>query len=280
MNRYPVLVLCLLAAGSTTAAEKVLDKTFTVSPDGTLWVDADSASVRVSGVDTRQVVVRMRSTGSDQGLADTRLEAIQSGDDVRLTMRRSDSKRWFSWRSWSGDDRIEVTVPRRYMVNVRTGGGSIDLKDTIGTATLRTSGGDIDVKNLSGTVDLRTSGGGILAESIRGDVNADTSGGDVRLLQIDGKIKGSTSGGNVRVSLVGANREILASTSGGDIELSLPSTTTGTVEATTSGGEITSDLPVTSTSTREGRLEGSLNGGGPPIRARTSGGSIRLRVEN
>lgn len=284
MNRLSALVatlaLVFLVTASVNAAEKKLDRVFTVSPGGTLTVDADAASVKVTGAEGNQVSVHMTARGSDQDLADTRLEAAQSGDDVNVTLRRRDKGSWFSWRSWSGEQRIEVRVPRNYAVSVRTGGGGIDLQDTIGSATLKTSGGDITVRNLTGRVELRTSGGGIHADTIRGNVDADTSGGDVRVLRIDGRIKVNTSGGSVRCSLVGANREILATTSGGDIALLLPAGTRGEVEASTSGGDVTSDLPIQATVRKEGRLEGTLNGGGPLIRARTSGGSISLRAEN
>jgi DUF4097 and DUF4098 domain-containing protein YvlB len=280
VNRYSAIALVLLVASSAHAAEKKLDRTFTVSPGGSLIVNADSASVRVSGVDTNQVTVHMRAEGSEKDLADTTLEAVQSGDGVNVTLRRTEKGRWFSWRSWSSEERIEVTVPRRYVVNVRTGGGSVDLQDTTGSAKLQTSGGDISAKNLVGNIELRTSGGGIHADSIRGDVDADTSGGDVRLLRIDGRIKGNTSGGSVKCSLVGANREISATTSGGDIEVLVPRATTGNVDATTSGGDVESDLPITATVLKEGRLEGTLNGGGAPIHAHTSGGNVSLRISD
>jgi DUF4097 and DUF4098 domain-containing protein YvlB len=279
VNRYAALVLVLLAAGSAGAAEKTLDRTFKVSPGGSLTVDADAASVHVSGADTDQVTVHMVARGSDKELADTRLDAAQSGNDVSVTLRRQGKGGWLSWRSWSGEQRIQVMVPRRYVISVRTGGGSIELKDTVGTATLKTSGGDITAKNVNGRVELRTSGGGIHADAIRGDLDANTSGGDVRLVRIDGKIKAHTSGGSVRCSLAGANREISATTSGGDIELILPRGTTGNVDASTSGGDVSSDLPIAATVRKDGRLEGSLNGGGPPIYAHTSGGSISLRAE-
>lgn len=278
MNRFPAIALVFLAATSAHAAEKKLDRTFTVSPGGLLTVDADSASVKVSGADTNQVTVHMSARGSDKDLADTTFDAVQNGSGVDVTLRRRQKGGWFSWRSWSSEERVEVTVPRHYAINVRTGGGGIELRDTIGAATLKTSGGDIAAKNLAGTLELRTSGGGILADTIRGDVDADTSGGDVRLLRIDGRIRGNTSGGNVQCSLFGANREISATTSGGDIELILPRATSGSLEATTSGGDITADLPILAAVRKEDRLEGSLNGGGAPIRARTSGGSIRIRA--
>jgi len=278
VTRYIAIALVLLAATPTDAAEKTFDRAFTVSPGGSLIVDADGASVKVSGADTNQVTVHMSFRGPEKELAAMTLGATQNGNEVTATMRRQSSGSWFNWGSWSSESEIEVTVPKRYEVSVKTGGGSIELKDTTGSVKLNTSGGDITARNLNGTVGLRTSGGTIVADTVRGDVDANTSGGDVRLLNVDGKIKGHTSGGSVRIKLVGANRGISATTSGGDIELILPRGTTGNVDASTGGGDIQTDLPVTTTILKETHLEGSLNGGGQPIEARTSGGSIRLRA--
>jgi len=280
MTRYLAFALLLIAASPAHAAEKRLDRTFAVSPGGKLVVDADSASVRVSGSDTNQVTVRMNARGTEDDLADTKFEAVQNADGVTVTMRRQRNGGWFNWGPWYGEKHVEVTVPRRYGVNIRTGGGSVELRDTTGPATLRTSGGDVTAKNVNGNVELRTSGGGILADTIRGDIDADTSGGDVRLLQVDGKIRGNTSGGNVRCSLVGTNRGISATTSGGDIELTLPRSVAGNLEVVTSGGDISSDLPVTATVLKDHHLRGTLNGGGPLVEARTSGGGIKLRTAN
>ena len=280
MTRYSAIALVLLAASPADAAEKTVERTFTVSPGGALIVDADSASVHVSGGDTNQVTVRMSAHGSEEELATAKLDAFQKGDEVTVMMQRRKKAGWFSWGSWNGWAHIEVTVPRRYGIDIHTAGGSIELTDSIGSATLRTSGGDIVVKNVNGNVEARTSGGGILADTIRGDVDAETSGGDVRLLQVDGKIRGQTSGGNVQCSLVGINRGISASTSGGSIQLTLPKGTTANIEATSSGGDFESELPVATTEREDGHVKGSINGGGQPIDASTSGGGISLRAAN
>jgi DUF4097 and DUF4098 domain-containing protein YvlB len=280
MPRYLAIALVLIAAAPLQAAERKLDKAFTVAPGGTLVVDADGAGVHVSGSDTNQVIVHMVIRGKEQDLNDATLEAVQKGNDVTATMHRKGEHSWFSWGSWSSEQDIEVKVPRNYGINVRTGGGSVDLQDTVGVATLRTSGGDITAKNVTGNIELKTSGGSIEADTIRGDIDANTSGGDVRLLHVDGKIRGNTSGGSVRTSLVGANRGISVTTSGGSIELSLPRGTTANVEATTSGGDVKSDIPIASTQWEDSRVVGTMNGGGQPIYAHTSGGSIALRVEN
>ena len=237
MSRYLAIALVLIAAGSAQAAEKRLDRTFTVAPGGTLTVDADGASVHVSGNDGNQVVVHMLARGSDDNLANTQLEAVQKDNGVAVTLKKA-KRGWTWWGNWNSDEEIEVTVPRRYAVNVRTGGGSVELRDTVGTASLRTSGGNVSAKNVTGNVEARTSGGSIHGETIKGDVDASTSGGTVRLLQIDGAIRGKTSGGSVHCSLVGANRGISMTTSGGSIELILPKGTTGNIDAGTSGGNV------------------------------------------
>jgi DUF4097 and DUF4098 domain-containing protein YvlB len=277
VSRYFAIALILIAAGTAQAAEKRLDKTFTVSPGGTLTVDADGSSVHVSGTDANQVVVHMFTRGSDKSLEDTLLDAVQKGSDVSVTMRKSKTG-WFSFGNWNTEQDIQVTVPKNYSVNVRTSGGSVDLQNTVGVASLKSSGGDLSAKIVSGTVELRTSGGSIHGDSIRGDVDANTSGGDVRLQDIDGKIRGRSSGGSLRFALTGANRGISAITSGGDIELKLPPGTKGTLDASTSGGNVESDIPVTTSGrVEDSHLEGTLKGGGEPIYARTSGGSVSLR---
>ncbi len=280
MTRYSAIALVLLAAGCADAAEKTVDRTFTVSPGGSLIVDADSASVHVSGGDTNRVTVRMSARGSEEELASMKLDAFQKGDEVTLTMRRPEKRGWFNWSSWNGGGHIEVTVPRNYGIKVHTGGGNVELRESTGSAILRTSGGDIVAKNVNGNVEAKTSGGGIFADTIRGDVDADTSGGDLRLLNVDGKIRGQTSGGSVQCSLVGINRGISATTSGGSILLTLPRATTANIEAVTSGGEVTSELPVASTQWQKSHVKGSINGGGQPIDVRTSGGSISVRAAN
>ena len=150
MPRLSLIALLLLAAGTAHAADKTLDRTFTVSPGGSLIVEADGASIRVTGADTNKVIVRMRVKSTEKDLADMTLDATQKGNEVTATMRRAKRGNWFNLGSWRGESSIEVTVPKRFEVSVRTGGGNIDLKDTTGSVRLNTSGGDITAKNLDG----------------------------------------------------------------------------------------------------------------------------------
>ncbi len=97
MTRYLTVALVLLAAGAAQAAEKKLDRTFTVSPGGTLTVDADGAEVRVTGSDGNQVIVHMTIRSSEEDLAKTEFDAVQKADGVTVTLRKKKQRSWFSF---------------------------------------------------------------------------------------------------------------------------------------------------------------------------------------
>lgn len=83
-----------------------------------------------------------------------------------------------------------------------------------------------------------------------------------------------TSGGNIRIDRL--QGQFNARASGGDIEAD---DVDGSVEVRTSGGGIASDFPDLAPENAAGRarIEKPLNGGGPDLVVRTTGGSIRIR---
>jgi hypothetical protein len=290
----PVVLVLAFAASDAWAAERVLDKTFTVTPGGVINVDADGATITVTGSDSSQVVVHIVAQGSQSQLDDMRLAASQNADSIDIEMKRKQSSGWFNWGSWTDESRIEVRAPRSFRVQGKTSGGSVRLDNVAGPSRIRTSGGSITARNIKGDVDghtsggsiriesiegvveVHTSGGGISATSVRGGIDASTSGGSVNLVGIDGRVRASTSGGGIACEIVGQNRGIQATTSGGGIRVTLPKDVAGTLDAASSGGSVSTDFPVTSTRFAERRLSGTINGGGEPIYLRTSGGSISL----
>jgi len=106
-----------------------------------------------------------------------------------------------------------------------------------------------------------------------------TSGGSISIGEAHGAIDASTSGGSIQARL--AQRpggDSTLKTSGGGITLTVASNVAIDVDAHTSGGDIETDVPVTLLGKQsESTLNGKLNGGGPRVVLRTSGGDIRLR---
>ncbi len=164
-------------------------------------------------------------------------------------------------------------------VDAETSGGSITVDRCRGPAFLHTSGGDIDLGEIEGPVKARTSGGGIYVDGVDGDLEAYTSGGSLRLRSIRGNLRARTSGGSIRAELLNQiDSPVTLRTSGGSITLEIPPDLRAEINASTSGGGVFTDVPVTVKGTaRKSSLRGEINGGGPLITLKTSGGNIEIR---
>lgn len=228
-----------------------------------------------------------------------------------------DRRRWSVFGDHDDDYEVQwnIRVPDRYNVDVFTAGGKIEVDDIQGTvhaktsggniktgqlggaSKLNTSGGSIAVAGASGPVDANTSGGNITIGDTNGSVEADTSGGSITLARITGEVRAHSSGGSIRIA--DALGTVDASTSGGSITARISQQPRGDSELSTSGGGVTvtlapavrvdldarasgggvrSDIPVTVQGTQgEDSLRGKVNGGGPKLVLRTSGGGIRVK---
>lgn len=162
-------------------------------------------------------------------------------------------------------------------VRGNTSGGSISLAGGAGKAVLRTSGGTIRIDDVAGEVDAETSGGSVEVNRAKGRVSAHTSGGSIVIRETTGAVDASTSGGSVSAYLSDQPKESCRlSTSGGSIRVELASKIHMDVDASTSGGSVSSDFPVP-TSRDRSNLRAAINGGGPLLHLRTSGGGIQIQ---
>ena len=298
-----------------------LHHTFNASPGGRLVIDADRGAIEIStgGDETVQVAVLRRvtrgsATKAQQVIAAHKVTFDQDGATVIVRARLESGIK--SWGSWGSRLRVRyvVTVPRRFDLNLKTAGGSIQVPDLTGAVVAGTSGGSIKVGAITGPVTGRTSGGSISVASAtelieartsggsievgtaqaaaklstsggsirvteaRGPLEADTSGGSIRVTQAFAAVDASTSGGSVQVGLASSSEgDCRLSTSGGHVSVSIPAGINANLDARTSGGRVKSDLPVTVQGTvKPSALEGRLGEGGRLIRLRTSGGSIHI----
>ena len=163
-------------------------------------------------------------------------------------------------------------------VNVRTGGGQIDFGEVRGSVHAQTGGGGIRVMYVSGPMELESSSGSICLTRVAGALQAATSGGTIRAW-----INPDPSPGGGSVHLAGTSQ---LATGNGDIVVFLPRNLAANIEATVMGGgegHIEADPALHFTIEAPGSLTGPvhatavLNGGGPPLKLRTTGGKIRLQ---
>ncbi len=166
-------------------------------------------------------------------------------------------------------------------VTAQTSGGSIKIARAKGDAIAKTSGGSITVEEAAAKLEAETSGGSIHLGKVAGPATAHTSGGSIDIAEISGAINASTSGGSVSARLTGQPKgDCSLRSSGGGIRVDLSEKVAVDLDARTSGGRVTTDLPVTITvqgEQKSNHLQGKINGGGPALVLKTSGGGIHLR---
>jgi TonB family protein len=163
-------------------------------------------------------------------------------------------------------------------VSVKTGGGQIDFGEVRGSVHAQTGGGGIRVMYVSGPMELESSSGSICLTRVAGALQAATSGGTITAwINPDAP----SGGGNVR--LAGASQ--LAS-GNGDIIVFLPRNLAANIDATVANGSerhIEADpalhLAIQASANGAGLVHAMavLNGGGAPLKLRTTSGKIRLQ---
>jgi TonB family protein len=163
-------------------------------------------------------------------------------------------------------------------VNVHTGGGQIDFGEVRGSVHAQTGGGGIRVVTVSGPMEVESSGGSICLTRVSDSLQAATSGGTITAwINPDAP----SGGGNVRLS--GSSQ---LTSGNGDIVVFLPRNLAATIDAiVATGGErrIEADpalhLVIQGTANGNAPVHATavLNGGGAPLRLRSTTGKIRLQ---
>ncbi|HEY0142432.1 MAG TPA: DUF4097 family beta strand repeat-containing protein [Thermoanaerobaculia bacterium] len=311
------LAFTLTVASSAFGADDIIRKGFNVADGGTLRLDAGIGRIKVVAGGTGVAIEVVREADGRDGeetMREHKISFRQEGNDVIVTSDFDRKQRWFNWFD-DYEVQWNIRVPARYNIDVKTSGGSIELANLGGTVNARTSGGSISAGKLSGVSTLKTSGGSIKVEgataslvaktsggSIRigdttGPVEARTSGGSITLARTGGPVVAHTSGGGIRIE--GAMGRVDASTSGGSIYAEILRQPSGDSRLATSGGGVTvllasgigvdldarasgggvhADVPVTIIGRQDDdHISGKVNGGGPKLVLRTSGGGVRVK---
>lgn len=298
------IALAVLVPVSAFGLQDTVTKSFQVSPGGELRLSTDNGSIEVRTGSTNRVDVEIvrKSRTSDstrfQKMVDEySFDLSQSGDDVIVDVKSDRrGRRWFDWRD-SLQLEFHVTVPSVYNLDLDTSGGSIEVSDlngrveantsggslrfgrVTGEVSARTSGGSVSLEETGGSVDVRTSGGSITLGRVEGDVRAETSGGSIQVDEVFGVIDASTSGGSVHARISSQPRANCSlSTSGGTVNVELSSGVSVDLDASTSSGRVVSDFDVQgSVAHDKSWMRGSINGGGPRLTLRSSGGNIYVK---
>lgn len=205
----------------------------------------------------------------------------------------------------TGGGSIHIGTAKGKVV-AESGGGNVVLVSGLQGASLQTGGGSIQVNKCTGQVKAETGGGSIELGEVGGGATMETGGGSLKLTSATGLVKAETGGGSIELYGVPAahvqtgagtiTAKFVASSAAADSELETGAgdvtvylapemhvTLRASIEAA-SGHRITSDFPEFKITSEGGQwepkfvsAEGSLNGGGPVLKVRTTMGNIYIR---
>ncbi len=239
----------------TESTLKDVEQSFPVMPGGTLTIETAIGNVDIQAAETDTVELRIHRAA--QLKTDRRAGNILKNFvvDIVHDTANVNIEANFKGSQWKKvverlDIQFEITVPRHYHLDLKTGFGNISMVSIEGNVNASTSAGElrfehiqgeltgksssgnIHINGYEGNVHVRASAGNIDVKNGSGEVNAKNASGHLRFVNITGDIFGRSSGGNIILSACETNVDVRAS--GGNIEIE----NHGPVNAKAAGGSI------------------------------------------
>ena len=247
-----VVLLYAVLFYSSSIMALTYQESFKVEIGGSLDIQTDVGSIAISThkQPSIELTIKIESEDADKFTYHTEL----SKGNLSIIGKLPSNRHWIK----NLRVQFELTVPENYNIELQTSGGSLSIEDLTGEVNARTSGGSIRVGNIVGNVKLKTSGGSISTATISGDLNAHTSGGSIQTTinkQLKADAKFTTSGGSITANLID------------NIKID--------IDAATSGGRVKTDFEIDG-KVKKQSISGKINGGGPKLTLKTSGGSIKI----
>ena len=177
------------AATRTSVPQGPLEKELEMSSGEILEVNLrPGGSIHIRGWDEERALVRISLREDNADAFRFEIERTRSGVEITSERLR---------RLNNVNVRVDVQVPRRSDLRLRTAGGGISIRNIEGSISGRTAGGELTLENLKGSIELSTGGGEITLTDSQLDGTVSTGGGKVLVENVEGDIAASSGGGEV-----------------------------------------------------------------------------------
>jgi len=274
-------VLALAATAAFAAAGKDFTRTLNVSNEPNVTISTGSGYIHLRpGSDNQVHIVGHVHPGNSwfNNDSESRVRQIvnnppisQNGNDITIGETHSNDL----YRNIGID--YDVTLPRASSIHAGSGSGDLDIQDVGSYLKAGSGSGTVHAQGIHGPADLQTGSGNIyLQQSAAGDVRAQTGSGSIQLNGISGGLKAGTGSGDIEVGGQPTSDWKL-DTGSGSIHLNLGSSARFTLNASTGSGSVHTAQPIAMQGEiNRHHVNGTVNGGGPTIRANTGSGDITI----
>jgi len=269
---------------------------FSVSAGGTLVLNSELGNIRVETWPENKVEVRAEAQGTS-GALDTyemNFEQLENNHILVDAKHRS----FFSYKP-NFSLVYNIKVPETFNLKMVNGDGKILVSGLNGSLDLRSKQGNIVVENFEGIGTLETANGHLLGQNIKGTLSARSVSGEIdvkvfegtltatnesgklSLMRVNGNVHATSKKGSICAALEGENTGAYFFSERGLVELQLPSEMKASVHASSEKGTA-AFLPAGKLQSDKKnsfrKLEGSVNGGGKTIVAKSKAGNVVISM--
>jgi DUF4097 and DUF4098 domain-containing protein YvlB len=276
------MITVLLATVLAAAPPQQLDTTLTVRAGSRLAVENMTGTVVVRSWDRDEM--RIRASNNRQVEIDADRSEVNIETSSRYGMPESVD--------------FEITVPRRFDVEVEGINLTAEVHDVTGDVDVETVNGNITLSGLDGRVHVETVQGQLTVNGARGRLDAESANGGITIDDFDGEITADAINGPLTLRRI-RSASVEAETVNGPIEydgqirddgryrfashagsvtLFVPENTNAAVTVETFRGEVEADFPIQVRGVgRREEMSFTLGNGSARIEIESFGGRVHLR---
>jgi len=282
---FAATVALSLTATSAFAADATFDKTLTFSGAPTVTLSTGAGYIHVSpGPDNQfHIIGHVRANSGWLPIGDADAESkvkqiaanppiSQTGNTITVAVPHDSSD---LYQNISID--YDVTTPHSTTLTAHTGSGEIRADGVGPNSRFGSGSGSIHATHIPGPATLETGSGSIeLSLSGPGDLKVHTGSGSIHVDGLAGALQAGTGSGTIEIA-GSPTADWRLSTGSGGIHLKLANSAHFNFDASTGSGSIHVDQPILMQGSLNRRhVTGTVNGGGPAVRASTGSGSITI----
>lgn len=179
------------------------------TPD--ITIDAENASVKIIGWDMPEVKYSLMQISNPRNRSNISMTERATDSKVELRLIGTpENTNFVGPMTWRNETRIEIYVPRRSNLTVKTGG-------------------EIRVEGVSGKLKIDGGEQSINLRDVNGQLSVNSTDGDIRLLGFEGSVKATTECG--LLSLEGNFADVDVTSDSGQVILTLPASSNLSINA-------------------------------------------------
>lgn len=305
-SHFRSLVLAVLLLPSLgLAAERVERFSWAVGDHPIVKLEAFKGSIRVEPARHGQVELELRAKSNgeraEQWLQRLQVNAEPFGAGVSLAVRQEGLGIELGVGALpSRTVDMVLRVPRMCDLDLLSRDGVIEVaNDFVGNVRVRIDQGEILVGRITGSVAAEAITGDIMVARTTGDLKARSRSGNLRvgtvmgwadlradsgsidIMQSHGGLDATSVSGDIVAGLAREmTHEVRLTASSGNVKVELDPEAALQVQARASFGSVRSSLPEGALQgrTSRGKVDGLLNGGGPLLALRASGGNVQINT--